>query len=120
MLRKMIKGGLQRYDEENDFRYKICNKKLLEICNTENVTDFIARQQTKYLAQLVRQSNTTLTKRLLFNENKYRKRGRRTETLCDKVLKITGTNKDQFCKAALKREIGHGHPIGSGRRKLSK
>ena len=78
------------------------------------------RQQTNYLAHLVRQSNTTLTKRLLFNENKYCKRGRRTETLCDKVLKITGTNRDQFCKAALKREIGHGHPIGSGRRKLSK
>ena len=35
MLRKMIRGGLQRYDEENDFRFKICNKKLLDICDAE-------------------------------------------------------------------------------------
>ena len=40
MPRKIIRGGRHRY-EENDFSYKISNKKLLEICHAENATDFV-------------------------------------------------------------------------------
>ena len=84
----MIRGGLQRCVEENDFRYKIFNK-LLKICHAKNVTDFIGKQQANYLAHIARQLIVSLTKRLL-NKNTYCKKGRRTETLSDKVLKTTG------------------------------
>ena len=60
MPRKMIRGGLQRYDEDNDFSYKISNKKLLK-----SVTDFVREQQTNYFVFLDRQPNTTLMKRLI-------------------------------------------------------
>ena len=117
MLRKMVKGGFQRYD---DFRYVMTNNKALEICNAEDVINFVSRQQTSYLAHIVRQPNTTLSKRLVFNDNKYTKQGRKNETLEDKVLKYNQQTADQFFKAALKRNTGHGHPHGFDRRKLSK
>ena len=60
-----------------------------------------------------------LTKRLLFNDNKYCKRGRRTETLKDKVLKITRTTEDRFHKDALNRKFRHDHPYGLDRQKSS-
>ena len=85
----MIRGGLQRCVEENDFRYKISNKKLLKISHAKNVTDFIGKQQANYLAHIARQPIVSLTKRLL-NKNTYCKEERRTETLSDKVLKTTG------------------------------
>ena len=33
----MIRGGLQRYDEENSFYYKISNEQLLGICRAETL-----------------------------------------------------------------------------------
>ena len=116
MLRRMIRGGFQ---QNEDYHYKITNSKLHEICKTEDVSDFVARQQVNYCAHLVRQPNTFLTKRLLFNDNKYCKRGRRTETLKDKVLKITRTTEDRFHKDALNRKFRHDHPYGLDRQKSS-
>ena len=117
MLRRMIRGGFQ---QNEDYQYKITNSKLHEICKTEDVfDDFVARQQVNYCAHLVRQQNTFLTKRLLFNDNKYCKRGRRTETLKDKVLKITRTTEDRFHKDALNRKFRHDHPYGLDRQKSS-
>ena len=116
MLRRMIRGGFQ---QNEDYHYKITNLKLHEICKTEYVSDFVARQQVNYCAHLVRQQNTFLTKRLLFNDNKYCKRGRRTETLKDKVLKITRTTEDRFHKDALNRKFRHEHPYGLDRQKSS-
>ena len=114
MLRRMIRGGFQQNEE---YHYQITNLKLHEICKTEDVTDLVTRQQVNYCAHLVRQPNTCLTKRLLFNDNKYCKRGRRTETLKDKVLKITSTTKDIFYKDAIKRKFRHDHPYGLDRQK---
>ena len=116
MLRRMIRGGFQ---QNEDYHYKITNSKLHEICKTEDVSDFVARQQVNYCAHLVRQQNTFLTKRLLFNDNKYCKRGRRTETLKDKVLKITRTTEDRFHKDALNRKFRHDHPYGLDSQKSS-
>ena len=116
MLRRMIRGGFQ---QNEDYHYKITNSKLHEICKTEDVSDFVARQQVSYCAHLVRQQNTFLTKRLLFNDNKYCKRGRRTETLKGKVLKITRTTEDRFHKDALNRKFRHDHPYGLDRQKSS-
>lgn len=49
MLRRMIRGGFQQNEE---YHYKITNLKLHEICKTEDVTDFVARQQVNYCATL--------------------------------------------------------------------
>ena len=118
MLRKMIRNGYQRSDDNH---YIFTNKNVHDICKTEDITDFVGRQQTSYLAHIVRQHNSTLTKRLLFNDNKYTKHGRRTDTLQDKVLKYNQMTADKFFKAALRREkIGHDHLQGVDRRKLSK
>ena len=56
---------------EGDIKdYVILSKRLLEICDTENLSDFIKNQQNKYAAHIVRSKNTTVNKQLLFNSNK--------------------------------------------------
>ena len=105
MLRKMIRGG---YRKTENHHYFYTNKDVLTICGTDDIQTYVSRQQTSYLSHLVRQSNSTLTKRLTFNNDRVTKRGRPTETLEDKVLKVNMMTADQFYRSALKREIRYG------------
>ena len=77
MLRKMVKGGYRR-KKETGWSFKLSNDDLRRICEREDVSNFTARQQQKYLAHLVRQSNDTMTKRLPFNSNNECKPGRQS------------------------------------------
>ena len=127
MLRTMVKGGHKRRDQNNDldrddrdFRYILTNQRILELCNTDDISAFVRKQQTNYPAHLARQPNTALTKRLLFNVNKHTKQGRPIATLEQKVLTHTNMAADQFYKAAIGRKIGHDHPTGLERHKSSK
>ena len=117
MLRKMIKGGFRKTE---NFHLYYTNQDVLDIWKTEDIKTYVNRQQTSYLSHLDRQSNSSLTKRLTFNCDKIKKRGRPTETLEDKVHMMSA---DQFYRAALKREIGYGRSdeeSESGRLKSSK
>ena len=44
----------------------LSNRKILEICGTENVLDYVIRMQENYLGHIARQKNTSIVKRLLF------------------------------------------------------
>ena len=106
MLRQMVKGGFRRKksDTEFEFNYALTNAKLHETCRTKEVTSYVLQQQTNYLAHLARQPNSTMTKRLLFNDDKTIKRGRPMITLEQQVLDNLQTTADQFYKRALNRE----------------
>ena len=105
----------------SEFKYILSNDDILRICHTEDIPTFVARQQSSYLGHLARQSNSFLTKRLLFNDDKHTKVGRPIETLEDKVMKNAQISKDVFYKRALKRRNGHdpsrqrGRQLSSGR-----
>lgn len=116
MLRKLVRNGSKR---EEDYRYLITNDQILQICQTEDIPTFVAKQQASYLGHLARQSNQCLTKKLLFNANRRIKSGRPVETLEDKVIKYAKCTKDQFYKDALSRKR-HDHPSGSDRRLSSR
>ena len=104
MLRKMIKGGYRRMtDIEDEHRYVLSNADVHFICGTENVDNFVIVQQMHYLAHLARQSNTTITKRLLFNDNKLTKPGKQI-TLENTVIEHEQCTVDQFYRKALKHE----------------
>lgn len=119
MLRKIIRGLVQRYNKPNGFQYKISNEKLLELCHAESAAEFF-REQVNYLVHLVWQPDPTLMKLFfLMKKKKQFRKGKRTETLRDKILKTTDMTKNQFYKAALKPEIGHDCPAGFGHCKLS-
>ena len=109
MLRKLVRNGCKR-DEQ--FRNVMTNHEILQRCKTSDIQSFVLKQQTSYLGHLARQPNTSLTKRLLFNDNKRNKRtkqGRPMESLEDKVIKKLNVTKDQFYKDALKKKGGHDH-----------
>ena len=106
MLRKLVRNGCKR-DEQ--FRNVMTNHEILQRCKTSDIQSFVLKQQTSYLGHLARQPNTSLTKRLLFNDNKRTKQGRPMESLEDKVIKKLNVTKDQFYKDALKKKGGHDH-----------
>ena len=110
MLRILVRNGCKR----EEFQYIMTNKKILELCNTEDIHTFVSKQQKSYLEHLARQPNKCLTKKLLFNDNRRTKVGRLAETLEEKVIKNCNMTKDQFYKLALKRKRD-GRPPGSDR-----
>ena len=97
MLRKMIKGGYRR-KPGTDWSFVLSNKDLHEICGTEEISDFTARQQRKYLAQ----PNAMLTKKLLFNNDHAQKPGRQS-TLENRVLQNEKCTADECYRKALNR-----------------
>ena len=76
MLLKMIKGGYRR--KQNTWSFEITNQDLLRIGNTEDISDFIARQQRNYV---IRKENTSVLKRLMFNDDERHKPGRNVTLL---------------------------------------
>ena len=122
MLRKMIKGGYRRKNNNewsfqigqdvvkmikggknnNEWRFSLSNEDLHNICGTEDIGIYVGRQQQKYLAHIARQPNNTLTKRLLFNCDESRKPGPKL-TLESNVLKNLQCSADEFFKKALDR-----------------
>ena len=102
MLRKMVKGGYRR-KKDSEFHFVLTNSDIHNICQTTNIEQFISQQQTQYLAHLARQSNATITKKLLFNDDKYTKRGKQI-TLESAVMENEQCLADEFYRKALKRE----------------
>jgi hypothetical protein len=106
MLRKMINKGFKRRNiSESDYSYVLSNEDVLTICKTENILEYIQRQQMKYLAHIGRRPNTTFSKRLLFSDMKVTKRGRPIITLEEHVLQYVQMTAEQFYKKALKKEL---------------
>ena len=106
MLRKMINKGFKRRNiSDSDYTYVLSNENVLTICKTENILEYIQRQQMKYLAHIARRPNTTFIKRLLFSDVKVTKRGRPIITLEEHVLQYVKMTADQFYKKALKKEL---------------
>ena len=103
MLRKMMKGGYRRKKGDNEFGYVYSNSDVIRICKTEDISAFVQRQQKTYLAHLARKPNSSLTKRLLFNNDKYTKPGKQY-TLEDIVLGNEGCTADAFYRQALNRK----------------
>lgn len=121
MLRKMIKGGYRRKNNNewtfkigqdvvkmkggntnNEWSFALSNEDLHNICRTENINIYVRRQQQKYLAHIARQPNNTLTKQLLFNCDESRKPGPKL-TLESNVINNLQCSADEFYKNALDR-----------------
>ena len=65
MIRKMVRGGYKR--KRDEWRYKLTNQNLLDLAKTEAIPAFIERQKKRYLAHVIRQPNTSIIKRVMFN-----------------------------------------------------
>ena len=101
MLRKMVKGGYRR--KKDAWSFILPNEDLLRICKTECIEAFISAQQRRYLAHVIREENDRISKKLLFNNNESKKRGRRV-TLKTTVLENEAISENAFCKNAHERK----------------
>ena len=111
-LRRMIRGGFKFVDEKNnDFRLAINNERLHSICGSEDVSNFIMKQQRNYAEHVVRMSTTRNVKLMLFNDDRYTRRGRPTKTLLEQVIERENITLDRFCKNALSKKCEKSTPI---------
>ena len=102
MLRKMVRKGYRRID--GTYRYAISNEQLLRICGTSCISSFIAKQQKKYLAHVVRMSDVCMAKKLLFNGSQSRRPGREL-TLLSTVINRERCTEDEFLQHATDRKF---------------
>ena len=102
MLRKMVRNGYRRI--ESTYRYVLNKEAILKICGTTCVGAFIARQQKKYLAHVIRMNDSCMAKRLFFNENKCKIRGRKV-TVLSMVLSKEECTEEEFYQGATERRF---------------
>ena len=104
-LRRMIRGGFSHVDEQrNDYRYRINNEKLHNICGTDELSIFIKKQQVNYSKHVTRMPQSRSLKMLMFNSDKYTKRGRPSKTLLEQVVENNTTTLDMLCNQAMMRK----------------
>ena len=111
LLRRMVRGGFERVDKKNDdFNYKMSSEKLLRICKTVELSDFINKGRVKYAAHIVRSENNNKNKQLLFNNDHNKRTGHKVPNLISDATKIKlgkedFGSKDQFCREARQKRL---------------
>ena len=104
-LRRMVRGGFHFVNEsENDYRYRISNEQLHNLCGSFDVSCFIRKQQQNYMKHVIRMPLERSVKMLAFNCDNYTKRGRPCKTLLDQVVESSGLSIDGLCNRALERK----------------
>ena len=106
-LRRMIRGGMDRRSSKNDIKiarvaakagdhtvmdnidwsYKLKTNIIYNISKSISMSTFITKQNTRWIAHVCRAGNETLTKRLMFPEEKFTKRGFHHRTVYENVIK---------------------------------
>ena len=76
------------------------NEEILELCKTESVEMFIASQQRRYLAHIIRREDDSLVKTLTFNNDVVHVPGPYT-TLRSAVLKREDIEEQEFYRRAM-------------------
>ena len=94
LLRRMIRDGFNCVGE-NDYRYRIKSERLHSLCGTD-ASIFVKKQQLNYCEHLIRMSHSCIPKTLLFNEDKYKKRGRPFKFLLEQVLENESLTQEKF------------------------
>ena len=98
MIRKMVRGGYRR--KVNSYSYEITNQDLIQKCKLEPLENYVARQQRSYVARIIRNDDSSISKRLLFNNNKSKKQGRKVN-LYNTVVNKEEITADSFNHKAL-------------------
>ena len=96
----MIRGSFNHVGE-NGYRYRINNERLHSLCGTSDASVFVKKQQLNYCEHLIRITHSRIPKTLLFNEDKYKMRGRPFKSLLEQVLKNESLTLDRLCNNAM-------------------
>lgn len=101
MIRKMVKGGYRR--KEGSYSYVFTNHDLLQKSKSESINRYVQRQQRNYVAHTIRKPDTSIIKRLLFNDDQSRKKGRKM-TIYSSVIENEEVTPDVLHSKALSRQ----------------
>ena len=127
-LRRMVRGGMSRLSskeaiekakkegttENINWAWKNNNKKIYEITKTTPIQDYIMKQNTRWIGHVARASNDTLTKRLMFVDEKFTKRGNPHRTVLDNVVseeEKKGRSLETFLRICTSRKSGKSKPV---------
>ena len=72
--------------ERKNWAWKYTNEKILQITKSVSTKEYIKLKNNKWIAHIARASNDTLTKRLMFVDEKYTKRGNHNKTVLENVI----------------------------------
>lgn len=100
-IRKMVKGGYKRKPDSWSFVHT--NENLLKMAKTMSLTEYVQRQQLKYFGHIVRADNSSIVKRLTFNNDVSRRQGRQT-TLKSAVIANSAYSPEELYERAMNRE----------------
>ena len=93
MLRKMTKGGYKR--KADSWAFVHTNIDIQRMAKVESLESFVKKQQRNYVAHIIRKENSSLVKRLLFNNNVSHRQGPQT-TILSSVLKNENATDNTF------------------------
>jgi hypothetical protein len=123
MLRRMVRGGLQRktpkaeidklkntdHEQEIDWSWKLDSDKIKSITKCKTIAEYVQNKNTNWIAHVIRNSGSKQSKNLTFNNDKYTKRGRNTKSLLESVLALHniehGRSNELFYKLVLNRKL---------------
>ena len=102
MIRKMTKGGYKRKD--GSWSYVHTNADLLRMSKTMPLESFVHKQQRNYVGHIVRKDNTSIVKRLMFNDDTSHKQGPQN-TMLTSVIKTEACSPDELFRDAIARKF---------------
>ena len=103
---KSKKGGDQTALESVNWAWKLNNDKIITISKTSKIVDYIEKQNIRWVAHVIRSSNDTLAKQLMFVDEKFCKVGFHHQTVYENVIKIQkdqGKSVETFLRECLRK-----------------
>ena len=91
-------------EEESDWRYIINNERLFHITKVQSIKEYYEQQQQNFVSHIIRRENNNLAKKLMFHNERNIKRGRKSPSILEKVIKRSGFGKSEFIKLSFKKK----------------
>ena len=93
-IRKMVNGEFRRKGDDS-WSFFYSNEDILRIAGATDLTTIVKRLQRGFLCQIVQKANDSIIKRLIFNSDRYHKRGPH-QNLLSLVLKNEEQTLEEF------------------------
>ena len=102
-LRELVRNGTAR--KGNSYSLKMTNKQILHIAKRENLSVSMSRIQEKFIATIIRAPNFCQIKKLIFNEDKTTKKGRKGPNIFKQILRQRQQTEDDLCTETISKLI---------------
>ena len=87
-------------DEPYDYSYIINNERLHQITKTVSITEYYEKQQSDWMAHVIRRDNLNLCKILTFHSTVPRRLGRRTPSILQRAVSASGLSRSQYLRTS--------------------